>query len=517
MTGTDDEQVRAERARAVGLFRYSLVRQAADPELTTRARGRLVRELAAAEHTGPFGARVRVSRASLDRWIRAWRGGGFDALMPDPRRAEHRTPAQTLELAAALKREAPERTAAHIAAMLAAHAGWAPGERTLQRHFARLGLNTRPDGTRPAAFGRFEAAARNELWTGDALHGPKIDGRKTYLFAFIDDHSRALVGYRWGHSEDTVRLEAALRAALAARGVPQRIYVDNGSAFVDSQLLRACASLGIALVHSRPGQPAGRGKIERVFRTVREQFLVEIVDRPEGAGSPVSSLAELNSLFTAWVEQVYHRRPHGETGQPPLQRWLAPGPPVLPTRDTLHEAFLWSEQRTVTKTATVSLNSNTYEVDAALVGHRVELVFDPFDLTDIAVRYQGRAMGPAIPHRIGRHVHRKARPDIDPPPPAPTGIDYLHLIETAHTAELAQRLRYDQLGDQHDNDQHNDQHDVAGQDRADAVLEAELAGFAALLHHDGQLPGQLALTDYLEPAEPAEPAEPGCDGAERAS
>ena len=133
---------------------------------------------------------------------------------------------------------------------------------------------------------------------------------------------------------------------------------------------------------------------------------------------------------------------------------------MLPTRDALHEAFLWSEQRTVTKTATVSLNSNTYEVDAALVGHRVELVFDPFDLTDIAVRYQGRAMGPAIPHRIGRHVHRKARPDIDPPPPAPTGIDYLHLIETAHTAELAQRLRYDQLGDQHDNDQHTDQHDV---------------------------------------------------------
>ena len=73
MTGTDDEQVRAERARAVGLFRYSLVRQAADLELTTRARGRLVRELAAAEHTGPFGARVRVSRASLDRWMCATR------------------------------------------------------------------------------------------------------------------------------------------------------------------------------------------------------------------------------------------------------------------------------------------------------------------------------------------------------------------------------------------------------------------------------------------------------------
>ncbi|MDQ4033824.1 MAG: DDE-type integrase/transposase/recombinase, partial [Actinomycetota bacterium] len=410
-----------------------------------------------------------------------------------------------------------------VAAMLAAHAGWAPGERTLQRHFARLGLNTRPDGTPPAAFGRFEAAARNELWTGDALHGPKIDGRKTYLFAFIDDHSRALVGYRWGHSEDTVRLEAALRAALAARGVPRRIYVDNGSAFVDSQLLRACASLGIGLVHSRPGQPAGRGKIERVFRTVREQFLVEIADGtetaegPDRAGSPIVDLAELNSTFTAWVEQVYHRRPHTETGQPPLARWLAPGPPTLPTREALHEAFLWSERRTVTKTATVSLHGNTYEVDAALVGHRVELVFDPFDLTDIAVRYQGRALGPAIPHRIGRHVHRKARPDTDTAAPAPTGIDYLHLIETAHTAELTQRLRYDQLDDQHDGDQHDGDQDLVGQDRADAVLEAELAGFAELtdqLRADGQLPGQLALTDHPEPAEPGEL---GGDSAERAS
>jgi putative transposase len=94
------------------------------------------------------------------------------------------------------------------------------------------------------------------LWTGDALHGPAVGGRKSYLFAFIDDHSRALVGHRWGHAEDTVRLEAALRAALAARGVPQAIYVDNGSAFVDAQLLRACATLGIRLVHSRPGKPA---------------------------------------------------------------------------------------------------------------------------------------------------------------------------------------------------------------------------------------------------------------------
>jgi putative transposase len=212
---------------------------------------------------------------------------------------------------------------------------------------------------------------------------------------------------------------------------------------VDKQLLRACASLGIRLVHSKPGQPAGRGKIERFFRTVREQFLVEI-----GSGRELADLVGLNTLFTAWVETVYHRRVHSETGQAPIERWSAGGPPRMPSAAQLREAFLWSEWRTVTKTATVNLHGNHYEVDNALVGRKVELVFDPFDLTGIQVRWHGRAMGAAIPHKIGRHVHHKARPDESAPPPAPTGIDYLRLVETEHTTELAQRLRYSNLPDQ---------------------------------------------------------------------
>jgi putative transposase len=485
-TGHDrDEQIRAERARAVGLFRYALIREAADPQLSTKQRGRLVRGLAEREHRGPFGGPVRVSRATIDRWIRDWRAGGFDALVPTPRRVSPRTPGEVLDLAAALKREAPGRTAAQVAAILRAHAGWAPTERTLQRHFARLELNTRPDGSPPRVFGRFEADAPNLLWTGDALHGPTIAGRKAILFAFLDDHSRLLVGHRWAHREDTVQLAAALRGALAARGVPASIYVDNGSAFVDKQLLRACASLGIRLIHSKPGQPAGRGKIERLFRTVRDQFLVEI-----GTGTEIADLVELNTRFTAWVETVYHRRPHSETGHTPLQRWSAATPtsaaaPTLPPPAQLREAFLWAEHRTVTKTATVSLHGNTYQVDAALVGRRVELVFDPFDLTEIEVRWHGRPMGAAVPHKIDRHVHVKAQPD-QPPPPS-TGIDYLRLVEQRHTAELADRLRYAQLTEPPAVDAAAVDAaavDAAAVDAAavdaDAQLEAELADFAAL-------------------------------------
>ncbi len=249
-----------EAQRDVALFRYSLIREAADESLTNRQRGELVRAIATQEHTGPDGQKLRVTRGTVDRWIRTYRSGGFEALAPVSRSGTVLTDKRLLDIAESLKREVPRRTGAQVRQIIVTSEGKAPSERTIQRHFARLGLNTRPDGSPPEAFGRFEATYPGELWTGDALHGPVIAGKKTYLFAFIDDHSRALVGYRFGLSEDTIRLEAALRSALASRGVPKSAYVDNGSAFVSKQLLRACASLGIRLVHSKPRRPLLSGQ-----------------------------------------------------------------------------------------------------------------------------------------------------------------------------------------------------------------------------------------------------------------
>lgn len=485
----DQDNARRARAREVGLFRYALIQDALSEQLSTKQRGRLVRATAARTHPGPFGTPVRVSRATLDRWIRDYRTGGFAALVPAPRRVLAGTPAQVLELAVALKTEAPDRTAAQVAVILAAHGGVAPSARTLQRHFAAAGLTrARPDGAPLVVFGRFEAEQPNVRWVGDALHGPRIAGRKAILIAFLDDHSRAVVAARWGYAENAVALRETLKIGLASRGRPAQCYVDNGSMFIDSGLRRACAVLGIRLVHSRPGMPAGRGKIERFFKTVRDQFLVEIAADPGDpghGGTGVASLAELNSLFTAWVEQVYHQRVHSETGMPPLARFLAAGPPVPTPAVLLVEAFRWGEWRTVTKTATVSLQGNLYEVDAALAGSKVELVFDPFDLTDIDVRHHGRPAGKAVPFRIGKHVHPKAHADA-PPPAAPTGIDYLRLVQDRHTRDLGQRLQYAQLGDPPPADTRGLAYDtdlltLADQAGSDPGLDAELASFAALL------------------------------------
>ena len=259
------------------------------------------------------------------------------------------------------------------------------------------------------------------------------------MFCFLDDCSRAVMGAAWGHFEDTVRLAAALRRGLAARGVPKSIHVDNGSAFVDDALKKAAAKLGIKIIHSIPYRPQGKGKIERFFETVRGQFLVEV------PVANVSDLAGLNKLFAAWVETIYHRRVHEGTGQAPLERWLSGAPFQQPTPAQLHEAFLWTVTRQVRKTATVSLFANTYCVDPFLVGRKVELVFDPFDLRHIEVRYNGKPMGLASPQIIGRHVHPKARPDLPASPPPPTGIDYLHLVAAAHDAADARRINFNAL------------------------------------------------------------------------
>jgi putative transposase len=483
-THDNEEATRRARAQQIALWRYQLICPALEPGLSTKARGRVVRAIAAGSHAGPFGGQVSYSRDHIDRWIRRYRRGGFDALAPSPRQPGVRIDTEVLELAVALKRENPERTAAQVARILRVTRGWAPSETTLLRLFHRHQLAGPAAGGQPV-FGRFEADAPNERWVGDALHGPKLGGRKTYLFAFLDDRTRLAVGYRFGFAEDTVRLAAALQPALAARGVPGSVYVDNGSAFVDAWLLRACAKLGIRLIHSTPHRPQGRGKIERFFRTVRDQFLVEVpevtaAELTEKGLTHAAALAELNALFTAWVESVYHHQKHSETEQTPLDRWnegwqAAGHGPVMPSANALTEAFLWSEQRTVTKTATVSLHGNTYQVESILAGCKVELVFSPFNLEQIQVHYRGAVYGRAVPHRITRHAHPKARPETaEPaPPPTTTGIAYLQLVADAHHAQVAadERIGYQALyctG--------QDAGQVAGQLSIDDALGEQAAG-----------------------------------------
>ena len=218
-----------------------------------------------------------------------------------------------------------------------------------------------------------------------------------------------------------------------------RHNVDNGAPYANAALERSCAVLGIRLIHSRPYSPEGRGKQERLNRFIRERFLSEA----EAHG--ITSFTELNDRFLAWSEQVCNTRQHAETGQTPIARFTSQGP--LPTVEPLllREAFRWSVLRRVTRTASVSLAGNHYSVDPSLIGRRIELRFDPENLTRLDVFWDGRPVGQAIPFIIGRHVHRQVPQASPPAPPPSTGIDYLGLVQAEHDDHLLGQIAYRDL------------------------------------------------------------------------
>jgi putative transposase len=428
-------------AEALALWRYHLIAEALNPKLGGRERGILVRRLAG-DHETPTGELRSVSRNTLDRWIRRYRAEGLAGLRDRPRsdKGGARLDHALLEEAIRLRLEVPARSAAHIAEIIRTRHGVRIAERTLSEQFRRRGL-TRGELLRDGrTFGRYEADAPNERWIGDVLVGPFVPhprapgSVRSRLFLLVDDHSRLLVGGRWVGNETLRAGQEVLHAAILRRGAPDSLYVDNGAAYAGAELARSCAILGVRLVHSRPYAPEGRGKQERLNRVIRERFLLEA----EQVG--IASLDELNDRFAAWVERYLNVRVHSETSESPLARY-AKVKRRDPHPEVLRSAFLWSAQRRVSRTATISFEGNEYEVDPGLVGRTVELRYRPEDLFAIEVWFGARQIGWATPRRIARHVHRQA-----PPPPAapvtPTGIDYLGQVLADHDAEQAAPIAY---------------------------------------------------------------------------
>ena len=184
-----------------------------------------------------------------------------------------------------------------------------------------------------------------------------------------------------------------------------------------------------------PYSPQGRGKQERLNRYIRQRFLAEA----EATG--MESFEVLNDRFMAWAEQVCNARIHADTGETPIARFLAGGPPRAADPAVVADAFRWSAMRLVTKTATVSVVGTRYQVDPVLVGRRVECRYDPTDMSSLEVFFEGRAAGVATPLVIGAHVH-PAVPQAQRPAPEPTGVDYLGLVLAAHDESLAGPISY---------------------------------------------------------------------------
>ena len=367
--------------QAIALFRYGVIADLVHLPLGTPGIGDKLRDKASQPYTIPGSDRTHVAAETIRGWIRLYRYGGFEALYPKPRTDRgqpRRLPPEVAERLIALKVDNPAWSVRAV--IKAAREGGvdhplAPS--TVHRLFSRGGLFDKkpPDG---ADRRRFAFRDAGELWMSDVMHGPKVrlgrSRRKTYLIAFIDDATRVIPFAAFATAENIQAFLPVFKNALIRRGLPQRLYVDNGAAYRSRQLVLICAKLGVALVHARPYQPAGKGKIERYFRTLRAGWLNHL------DAQALDSLQTLNRSLWAWIEGEYHNTPHrGIEGRTPLEQWALASAAVRYPDATLDldDIFLFEARRRVHKDRTVSLNGRLYEVDPLLVGQRVILRYDP--------------------------------------------------------------------------------------------------------------------------------------------
>jgi putative transposase len=250
------------------------------------------------------------------------------------------------------------------------------------------------------------------------------------------------------------RMERVLKVGILRRGLPKAIYVDNGLVYSSTQFGAACATLGIQRIHAAPYSPQGKGKQERFFETLRAQFL------PEVEASDVALLSDLNESLWAWIECIYHQHTHGETGQTPSARYTAGLEHVRPADpETMRLAFLWREKRKVRRNATISLQSNVYQVDPALAGRTLTLHYDPFDLSHVELYLEDRHLGTATVTVQKRQRHLQVeRLVTDPPQPDPkpsSSLDFLAALREEYRTQRQQelgQLHFSRLDDDDDVD-----------------------------------------------------------------
>src|SRR5439155_8616166 len=300
---------------------------------------------------------------------------------------------------------------------------------TLYRFLKQRGLSEK-QLLAPPAHKKFEAELSNQIWQGDMLFGPwvrrvKDGGRmQAFLHATLDDASRLIPHAQFYASQGLDACLDCLRQAMAARGVPTRLYIDNAKMYRSPQLARIAASLGTLIIHSRPYQPEGRGKIERCFRTVREQFLANLDPKR------LLSLDQLNERLHAWVESVYHRCEHSTLGTTPLLRWQKDIEHVrqLPPGADLHRLFFHRLDRLVRRDSTLLLRNRLYEAPSHLAGHTVEVRFDPVDGGAVEVWFEGKLQSAARPLDAVVNGQLPSANPVPAPAPEPTGINFVELV-----------------------------------------------------------------------------------------
>ena len=386
-----------EEKMQVAVFRFGVIADfITGAPLERGEKQRLLEEKSARRWNIPFSNRTYIGQGTIRDWIRKYQesGGQLESLCPKGREDKGRSRSIDEETAAnlrCLREEMPKATLDTLAQTMRQRRLITPGTRlnksNVWRYLTEHGLMPEAQALEVDRR-RYEAEHPNDLWQSDVMHGPKVlvedKRRKSYLIAFIDDHSRLVPHAAFYRSENLSSFLHAFEKALLKRGLPRKLYVDNGSAYRSRQLEHVCASLAIALIHAKAYQPQGKGKIERLFRTVRSQFLPTV--------SPDASFSELNEAFRQWLAAYHHRR-HSATGTTPLDRFSQGMECIRNPPENLRDHFRIVVRRTVAKDRTVTIDGRLFEAPISLIGKRIDLLYHNDQPQQVEARFQTQTYG----------------------------------------------------------------------------------------------------------------------------
>ncbi len=402
--------MKEDQRQRIALHRYGIIAEFVNGSvMTAKERAQRIKQLASKRWDIPSSHKTRISQSTLRRWLRIYEASGrrLTSLYPKPRSDKSKSRTMSEEVRATLiilRKERPDVTIPFLVDQMKQRNLIPPGEKLFLSTVYRFlhGCDLMQHTSDPVDRRKFEAEYPNDLWQSDVMHGPKVDvagrQRKTYLIGIIDDHSRLLPHAAFYLSENLATYMTVLEKALLTRGLPRKLYVDNGSAFRSRKLEYVTASVNIALIHAKPYQPQGKGKIERWHKTVRSGFL---------PGFTGKTLEDLNNEFCKWLD-AYHRREHSATGQTPFARFTSHMECLRPAPDDLKDHFRTIARRTVAKDRTITLDGNLYEAPVALIGKRIEVLFHE-DEDHVEIRFEQKSYGYVTP--LDLHVNCRVKRD----------------------------------------------------------------------------------------------------------
>jgi putative transposase len=359
-----------------------------------------------------------LSERTIRRYLSQFRNEGFGGLKPRGKTAQTKSdaiPSHLLEQAILLRREVPSRSVAQIIQILEWEGLAEPGQikrSTLQEKLTERGYSSRHMklySQSGVAARRFQKRHRNQLWQSDIKYGPYLpigpNGTKkqVYLVAIIDDATRFVLHGAFYPTLDSRIVEDSFRQAIQKYGVPESVYFDNGKQYRTKWMSRTCSKLGTRLIFAKPYSPESKGKIER-FNRVIDSFLGEVtLEKPQ-------TLDRLNELFQSWLTECYQEKSHSALGEKvsphsafrsdkKALRFIDP--------DTMANAFLHCETRKVDKSGCISFMDQKYEVGLSFIGRQVDIVYDPSDLEELTIEYEGHSPWKARKLVIGEKAGKR--------------------------------------------------------------------------------------------------------------